>query len=160
MHPRALALLTALVVTLLATSVGAAQRPFEPGSWQKLLADNAGRPLVVHFWGLTCGPCIVELPEWAKLERASRHARFVYVQADPVPLAGGEATLRRAGLGRSESWTFTQGASDERVRYEVDRRWRGELPKTVLVTADGTITPLRDGTDFTRIRTWLDTQKK
>ena len=25
---------------------------------------HAGQPTVIHFWGLTCGPCLVELPQW------------------------------------------------------------------------------------------------
>lgn len=141
-------------------STAAAEWVFEPGSWSRLLAAHAGRPRVVHFRGLTCAPCIAELPDWAKLEKASAHARFVYVQADPIPMAGGHAMLRRAGLGQAESWSIGPGANDERIRYEVDRRWRGELPKTVLVASDGTVTPLRNGTDFGRIRGWLDAQRK
>ena len=37
-------------------------KPFERGSWQQLLRAHAGRPTLVHFWGVTCGPCKVELP--------------------------------------------------------------------------------------------------
>ena len=45
---------------------------FERGSWAKLRASHAGQPTVIHFWGLTCGPCLVELPHWGKLRRPSR----------------------------------------------------------------------------------------
>jgi Thiol-disulfide isomerase and thioredoxins len=27
-----------------------------------MLRSHAGRPTLVHFWGVTCGPCKVELP--------------------------------------------------------------------------------------------------
>ena len=39
-----------------------ALKPFQRGSWQDMLRTHAGRPTMVHFWGVTCGPCKVELP--------------------------------------------------------------------------------------------------
>jgi thiol-disulfide isomerase/thioredoxin len=55
----------AVALALAATAVGSAAaselRPFSAGSWQQVLRDHAGRPSIVHFWGLTCGPCRVEL---------------------------------------------------------------------------------------------------
>jgi thiol-disulfide isomerase/thioredoxin len=55
-------------VALLATIVGAATEgelhPFKRGSWQEIRRAHAGQPIVVHFWGLTCGPCRVEMPKW------------------------------------------------------------------------------------------------
>ncbi len=41
-------------------------RPFVRGSWQEIRKAHAGKPTVVHFWGLTCGPCRTEMPEWGK----------------------------------------------------------------------------------------------
>lgn len=37
-------------------------KPFGRGSWNDILRSHAGRPTIVHFWGVTCGPCKVELP--------------------------------------------------------------------------------------------------
>ena len=37
-------------------------KPFVRGSWQEMLRSHAGRPTLVHFWGVTCGPCKIELP--------------------------------------------------------------------------------------------------
>ena len=42
-------------------------RPFVRGSWQEVLRSHKGRPTLVHFWGVTCGPCKVELPLLGKL---------------------------------------------------------------------------------------------
>ena len=62
---------------------------FGNGTWQQIREAHAGRPLVVHFWGLTCAPCLAELPLWGRLfvERlgadlnAARHRRQ---QRDPA----------------------------------------------------------------------------
>jgi thiol-disulfide isomerase/thioredoxin len=152
-----LALLGTAALATAPRSATAASGQFDDTSWNTILQRHAGKPLVVHFWGLTCPPCLVELPDWAKLERGAPHARFVYVQAERQPAARGAATLAKAGLGRSEQWAFGADANEERLRFAVDPRWRGELPKTVLVAPDGAVTPMRDGTDFARIRAWLAT---
>src|SRR4030095_2339197 len=59
--------------------------PFERGSWAKLSAAHAGQPTVIHFWGLTCAPCLVEMPHWAALKKARPDMRLVLIAADPVP---------------------------------------------------------------------------
>ena len=77
--------------------------PFERGSWAKLRAAHAGQPTVIHFWGLTCGPCLVELPQWGKLQAERPDLRLVLIAADPLPQEPERvaATLARAGLGSS-----------------------------------------------------------
>ena len=78
-----------LVLLLGASSFGVAEAAeplsFERGSWAKLRANHAGQPIVVHLWGLTCGPCLVELPAWGKLQAERADLKLVLVAADPVP---------------------------------------------------------------------------
>ena len=60
----------ALALLLLAFRTEAAElQSFTRGTWPSLLAVHAGRPTIVHFWGLTCAPCVVELPRWGELLR-------------------------------------------------------------------------------------------
>ena len=151
---------TVVAGLLIATSAVAAPRVYDTGSWASLTKAHAGRAAIVHFWGTSCAPCLTELPEWAKLARTYPSARLIFVQADPMPSHEGTSVLRQAGLGRMESWVFAPAANQERLRFEADPRWRGELPKTVLIAPDGTTTPLRNGTDFARIRDWLERVSK
>ena len=44
--------------------------------------------------------------------------------------------LNETGLGAPENWTFGDGFV-ERLRYEIDPQWRGEIPRTILITRDG-----------------------
>jgi thiol-disulfide isomerase/thioredoxin len=133
--------------------------PFERGSWAKLMAEHAGRPTIVHFWGLTCGPCIVEMPKWGKLlaERPDMH--LVLVAADPLPQSPDQVndTVQRAKLDRAESWSFADRFY-ERLRFEIDPAWNGELPRTVLIAADGSRTVLPGVADLSAVRKWLDAQ--
>lgn len=155
-------LVLALLLTLFSWAGARAETlPFERGSWQKLLAAHAGKPTVIHFWGLTCAPCLVELPAWGKLQASRPDLRLVLVAADPVPQAPErlQATLARAGLDKSESWGFTD-SFHERLRYEIDPAWSGELPRTVMIDHDGKATVLPGVADLATVRAWLDAQSK
>lgn len=111
-------------------------RPFVRGSWQSLMDAHSGRPLIVHFWSLTCAPCLAELPQWRETIKGA-DVDFVLVSTDP-PADGAkvERTLKRAGLAGMENWTFSNSFV-EKLRFEIDREWRGELPMTVLVSPSG-----------------------
>lgn len=133
-------------------------QPFVRGSWAALRQAHAGKPAVVHFWGLTCGPCLAELPEWGKLARERPDAGVVIVAADPFPEkpAAITATLAKDGLGGAENWMFDGFSA--RLRYEVDPRWQGELPRTVLIGADGSMRTIEGVADLDEVRAWLDGQ--
>jgi len=135
--------------------------PFERGSWAKLRAEHAGQPTVIHLWGLTCGPCLVELPYWGKLVAERHDLKLVLIAADPVPqdTERVEAMLKNAGLGDSESFSFTDRFY-ERLRYEIDPAWAGELPRTMLIDRDGKTTVLVGVADLGQVRAWLDAQSK
>jgi hypothetical protein len=154
-------ILAALLTMAGIWSAQAGTRPFERGSWQKLRAAHAGQATIIHFWGLTCGPCLVELPEWGRLRADRPDLRLVLVAADPLPQDPErlESTLARAGLAGSESWSFTDRFY-ERLRYEIDPRWGGELPRTVMIDPAGKATILPGVADLATVRAWLDAQPR
>jgi thiol-disulfide isomerase/thioredoxin len=153
--------LLAVLLSLASVAGGAADPlPFKRGSWAKLGEAHAGQPTVIHFWGLTCGPCLVELPQWGKLSAERPDLTLVLVAADPVPQDPErlDDVLRRAGLGKTESWSFTDRFY-ERLRYEIDPAWAGELPRTLMIDAKGEATILPGVADLAHVRAWLDAQR-
>lgn len=142
-------------------ALAAEPQPFARGSWEKLRAAHAGKPTVVHLWGLTCAPCLVEMPLWGKLQAERPDLRLVLLAADPQPAEPERvsAALARAGLGSVESWSFTDRFY-ERLRYEIDPAWAGELPRTLMISADGKTTVLPGVADLAQVRAWLDAQPK
>jgi thiol-disulfide isomerase/thioredoxin len=131
------------------------QRPFMRGSWQELRQEHSGHKLVVHFWGLTCGPCLTELPRWAQFIRERPKLDIVLIAADPVVMEPDAiaAALAKAGLGGAESWVFADPFTD-RLAYEIDPQWAGELPYTVLISDDGSAMSVLGAADFSRLRDW------
>jgi cytochrome c biogenesis protein CcmG/thiol:disulfide interchange protein DsbE len=61
-----------------ASSSGAADIEFlEPGDFA--IADYAGKPLVINFFGSWCGPCKLEAPDLARFLAANPDVQFVGV---------------------------------------------------------------------------------
>ena len=153
--------LLAALLWLVPIAVPASEpQPFQRGSWAELLAAHRGRPTIVHFWGLTCGPCLAELSEWGKFRASRPDADIVMIEAEPVPgpTEGVSAPLVKAGLDTVESWWFASPFV-ERLEYEVDPHWRGELPFTVLVDRDGSSETVLGPVDFSDLGKWLDRRR-
>src|SRR5438876_871450 len=145
-----------LLLLLAHPALAEGPQPFVRGSWQELRQEHAGRPIIVHFWGLTCGPCLVELPRWGEFIREKPGVDVVMVAADPVvgerkAIAG---VLAKAGCAAAESWMFADPFTD-RLTYEVDPSWAGELPLTLLVGADGEVTTIRGEVNFAELHAWI-----
>src|SRR6201985_2517821 len=75
-------------------------KPFRRGSWQQVLHSHAGRPTLVHFWGVTCGPCKVELPILGQFVKDHPGLDVVTISADLAPDIPGAAQsmLKKSGL--------------------------------------------------------------
>jgi len=126
-----------------------------PDSVALIRARHAGRPLVVHLWGMTCGPCLAELPKWGALRRRRHDMNLVLIQVDQAPPRAGRQTLQAAGLQGVESWSVGSEL-DEFLRASIDPKWRGDMPRTLLISSGGEITRIAGVADLGRVERWLD----
>jgi thiol-disulfide isomerase/thioredoxin len=135
--------------------------PFKRGSWEEIRRASGGKPMIAHFWGLTCGPCRVEMPEWGKLLAEERRVRVVVIHADPLPnsMVPVQDMLAAARLQDAENWIFDDSFR-ERLRFEIDPKWRGELPRTLLISTSGEVTALLGSADMAVVRHWIDVNLK
>lgn len=134
-------------------------KSFERGSWQRLLRAHANRPTLVHFWGVTCGPCKVELPELGEFMKQHPAVDVVTIDADLVPNSDAAtlSMLQAAGLSSAENWMFTDGFA-ERLRYEIDPAWQGDIPRTLLISRTGEIATIEGSAEPSALRKWADEQ--
>jgi thiol-disulfide isomerase/thioredoxin len=134
-------------------------KAFGRGSWQQVLQSHAGRPTLVHFWGVTCGPCKVELPLLGQFLRDHGAIDVVTISADLVPdlPAATRSMLERAGLQAAENWIFSDGFV-ERLRFEIDPGWQGDIPRTLLISRDGTIKTIEGSAEIRDLEKWSDQQ--
>ena len=152
-------LLAFVVCVVAAPAFAETPRDFTKGSLQAILAAKRGTPTIVHFWGLTCGPCRVDMPEWAALLNAHPQAAFVTVDTDTVPDPRDQADRlwQSAGVTRREAWRFDQSAP-EQLYFDVARDWQGEIPMTLLIARDGRTETFSGALDAAHVERWLALQ--
>jgi len=147
-HPiRLLPLCILLAAALPSPAQAGSTRLLETESFAQVRIRYAHKPLIVHIWGLTCGPCL-------ELEKQHPDMNLVLIQADDAPVDAVGAALDHAGLGRVESWSVSSEL-DEFARARIDPSWSGEMPRTLLISADGSVTTLRGVADIAAITGWL-----
>src|SRR5581483_12461799 len=103
------ALMGVIFLQSITLAAAADVRTFGRGSWQEIRKAHAGEPLVVHFWGVTCGPCRAELPQWGRFVNERTDLHLVTIDADLVPNAPAavRAMLEQSGLSaRTDNWMF------------------------------------------------------
>ena len=66
--------------------------------------------------------------------------------------------LEKAGLGTAENWLFSDGFV-ERLRFEIDPAWQGEIPRTMLIARDGKVTTIEGSAEIADLEKWLLQQK-
>ena len=124
--------LLALLLAIMA-SVASAEttvRPFVAGSLAQIQAARQGKPFVLAFWSIGCTHCPAELKSLGELKRRHPKLDIVLVAADTPDDAVQTAQIAKSyGLGKVEQWVFADPVP-ERLRFEIDRRWYSELPRT------------------------------
>lgn len=149
--------LLCLALACLAPAVPAAgpPRPFDATTPGELARYYAGRAYVLAFWSLECGHCQAELAGFARLLRTNPDLPLELVAADPPEAAAAVAErLAALGLDPGRHWHFADSVQ-ERVRFAVDRRWRGELPRTYLFDAEHRPRAISGALGEDELRAWL-----
>jgi thiol-disulfide isomerase/thioredoxin len=110
---------------------------------------------------LTCGPCRKELPAWGKLLAEKPDLPLVTINADMVQDApeAAQEFLATSGLSNAENWIFDDSFV-ERLRYEIDPKWQGEIPVTLLIGSDGSIRRIEGSANLPEVSTWLNQQQE
>ncbi|MEO1767250.1 TlpA family protein disulfide reductase [Thiobacter aerophilum] len=130
-------------------------RPFVSGSLAAIEAAQGGRPFLLSFWSVDCAPCRAELAQLARLARAHPQLTIVLVSTDPPGAAEDvQAVLDQYAPAWAERWIFADPFS-ERLRFEVDPRWHGELPRSYLYGPGGRVEGISGPIDPQRLAAWL-----
>ena len=126
---------------------------YSQGDWNKLTALASEKPLIVHFWGVTCAPCLTEMPQWGKFVAENKKFQIIFIQVDDVSKQKMARFLIRAHLESAENYALTD-FFDERIRYEVDPKWQGETPVTFLISKNNQKTRITGQVNFQNLKLW------
>jgi len=130
-------------------------RPFTAESVDAIRRSQAGKPFVLSFWSVTCEPCRAEMAVWRAVKKQHPQLRIVLVSTDGVgERALADKFLARYDPGPVELWGFDDEFV-ERVRYAVDPKWRGELPRTYLYDATHKAEAHSGVVDEKTVKAWI-----
>jgi thiol-disulfide isomerase/thioredoxin len=115
-----------------------ALEPLDEAGYQRMLAANKGKVLLVDFWATWCQPCRAEMPQLVKLEGTLRARGFklVTISADE-PEQEGIARKFLAQTAVPGAWYIKRPKSDSAFIDAVDQRWSGALPAMYLYDRTG-----------------------
>ena len=130
-------------------------KPFVRGSYQKIVSARQGKPFILNFWSLTCSYCAVELAMLKKLVRKYPGLDLVLVSTDtPEEEKDISVILAKFSLGKAESWVFADSYA-ERLRFEVDKKWQGELPRTYFYSTENEVTAISGKLEYKEVEQWV-----
>jgi hypothetical protein len=65
--------------------------------------------------------------------------------------------LEKAGLWSAENWIFSDGFV-ERLRFEIDPTWQGDIPRTILISREGIIMTIEGSAEMKDLDNWSSQQ--
>lgn len=155
------------LATILALGINASQaaqqtQPLQRGSFQQIVAAHAGKPYIVAMWSLSCTHCGADLEIFGRLANKYPQFNLVLISTDsPEQEAAIQRTVGKYRLlpaakraGRVESWVFADSYT-ERLRFEIDSQWYGELPRTYFYDARGKATAISGVLDEAKTELWV-----
>ena len=131
-------------------------KPYGRGDFDQIAQLREHRARIIHYWSVTCPACIAELGQWAKFINEHRDIDIIFINTDDDDdRARAAARLEKNGLSLAPHFGFSDSFV-EKLYYEVDKSWRGELPFTVLISANGPRISVTGALDDPHFVAWLN----
>jgi thiol-disulfide isomerase/thioredoxin len=110
------------------------------------LIKPSGRPLLVNFWATWCDPCREEFPDLVQIDKANRDKiDFITVSLDDLADIATYVPKFLTEM-KAEMPAFLLHTPDESAAITmVSPTWTGNLPMTILYSADGKQAYTRNG---------------
>lgn len=107
---------------------------------KELLANKSDKLLLINVWASWCGPCIVEYPEFIKMQRmyGDRDFEFVSVSADKIENKDKALALLKKKYSAVRNYIF-KGKDSYALIEAIDPAWNGALPYTMLIEPGGKV---------------------
>lgn len=129
---------------------GVSIQPFNADGMTRIAVNQKGKPFVLVVWSLECEYCQASLSALAREKRKRKDFNVVTLATDaagdPQAVVLMKKKLVASGM-TGNAWAFGD-APPEQLRYAIDPKWHGEMPRSYWFNArgeriaySGTITP-------------------
>jgi thiol-disulfide isomerase/thioredoxin len=116
--------------------------PFDMNTRKVIEKRYIDQPLIISFWSIDCPYCIDDLKKLGKALSKNTNVQLITVCVDGKESAKkAERILSQANLPKHEQYQYAE-VDEDRLRYNIDPAWYGELPRTYFYDATHQVTPL------------------
>jgi thiol-disulfide isomerase/thioredoxin len=116
--------------------------PFDMNTRKVIEKRYIDQPLIISFWSIDCPYCIDDLRKLGKALSKNTNVKLITVCVDGKESAKkAERILSQANLPKHEKYQYAE-VDEDRLRYNIDPAWYGELPRTYFYDATHQVTSL------------------
>ena len=111
-----------------------------------LIANEGDSYRLINVWATWCGPCVIEFPEFVKMQRmyGQRNFQVVSVSTDKATATEKVKTFLEKQEAAFSNYLYV-GDDKESFINAFDPHWQGNLPYTMLVAPGGKVLYRHDG---------------
>ena len=116
---------------------------FDVGSFEKIVKEKDQQDHLVILWSFDCPPCIKELQKVSALNQQYPGYQLTLINTDGLEEQARVRTLlKKYNLLKLDNWIFSN-TDEEKLRYDIDARWFGDLPRSYFFSMQGEIKRLK-----------------
>tara|TARA_B110000211_G_scaffold110284_1_gene128060 strand:- start:3032 stop:3538 length:507 start_codon:yes stop_codon:yes gene_type:complete len=116
---------------------------FDVGSFEKIVKEKDKKDHLVILWSFDCPPCIKKLKKVSVLNQQYPEYQLTLINTDGLEeQARVKTLLEKYNLLTLDNWIFSD-ADEEKLRYDIDARWFGDLPRSYFFPIKGKVKRLR-----------------
>lgn len=132
-----------------------------PGEWAKeavtieemklddvkgLLANSGTDYRLINIWATWCGPCVVEFPEFVKMNRMYRNREFELITISMDDIGKKQNALNFLKKKQASTKNYILNGDKYKFIDALDKKWEGSLPYTLFIAPGGKILYSKQGT--------------
>ena len=145
-----------ILFALLSENIACAEtlKPFGMASRASIEQAHKGQAIILSFWSIDCAYCLDELSDLAKV--VAKHPKIQWVLVNVDGLNSSQEiikVLKKILTENAELWQFAE-PDEERLRFNVNKSWYGELPRTYFYDTQHQVKVFSGSPDAAWLKAW------